>query len=290
MPEPLSVHLVTDPRVVVADGLLDSIQEALPGATVLDGARNFDSRLDAALEGGARSLVVAGDDTSFDEAVAAIMARPDHAQLRLTIAPLRGSDFARTFGLPQDPLRACEHVRSESVYETDVARVTSSAGERYLVRVAGVGFGARMSARETSLPAFLGRGRRFLGFWAGLAGSRPSVVRVSIGSRERFEGEAWDVIVGNCQFFGGLRVSPRSFPGDGSIEVLVRTGSRSEAFRRMPLMFKGEHVPSDEIFEFRGKTVSIGSDREIPVHVDGVPWGTTPVSFEVVPQAFLLSV
>ncbi|MCJ7831825.1 MAG: hypothetical protein MUP92_00050, partial [Actinobacteria bacterium] len=246
--------------------------------------------LQAAFDAGARSLAVAGDDATFDEAVTAIVARPDHAELRLTIIPLRDSDFARTFGLPQDPSKACDHVRSDSVYETDVARVTGPAGERYLARVGGVGFGARMSARELSLPAMLGRGRRFAAFWLALAGSRPAPIRVFVGERNRFEGEAWDVIIGNCQFFGGLRVSPRSFPGDGSIEVLVRTGQRAEAFRKMPLMYSGEHVPSDEIFEFRGKQIRIESDREVPVHIDGVPWGTTPVSFEVIPQAFLLSV
>ena len=286
----MSVHLVCDPRLGATASLVESMREALPDPVILGEARGFLSGLEAALDGSSRSLAVAGDDTSFDQAVAAIMARPDHEQVRLTIIPLRDSDFARTFGLPQEPLRACEHARSESVYEMDVARLTSSAGERFLVRVAGVGFSARMTSQELALPAFLGRGRRFLGFWAGLARSRPSEMRVSVGSRQRFEGEAWDVVVGNCQFFGGLRVSPRSFPGDGSIEILVRTGSRSQAFRKMPLMFSGEHVPSDEIFEFRAKTARVESDRPVPLHVDGVPWGTTPVSFEVVPRAFLLSV
>ena len=286
----MSLHLVSDPRINVPDGLVDAIRKAIPEAVVVAGPQDFRSGLEAALDAGCRSLAVVGDDTSFDEAATAIMARPDHESLRLTIIPLRDSDFARTFGLPQDALRACEHARSDSVYEMDVAKVTSSAGERFLVRVAGIGFSARMTSQELSLPRFLGRGRRFLGFWIGLARSGSRAVRVSVGSRERFEGEAWDVIVGNCQFFGGLRISPRSFPGDGSIELLVRTGSRSLAFRQMPLMFRGEHVPSDEILEFRAKTAKVESDREIPLHVDGVPWGTTPVSFEVVPRAFLLSV
>lgn len=286
----MSLQLVCDPRLNVTGSLVESMREALPDPVVVGEARDFRSGLEAALDSGSRSLAVAGDDASFDEAVATIMTRPDHGQVRLTIIPLRDSDFARTFGLPQEPLRACEHASSDSVYEMDVVKVTASAGERFLVRVAGVGFSARMTSQELSLPSFLGRGRRFLGFWVGLSRSRPRVIRVSVGSRQRFEGEAWDVVVGNCQFFGGLRVSPRSFPGDGSIEILVRTGSRSQAFRKMPLMFSGEHVPSDEIFEFRAKTASVESDRKVPFHIDGVPWGTTPVSFEVVPQAFLLSV
>jgi diacylglycerol kinase family enzyme len=287
----MPIDLIFDTRVPDPEGACDAVRRALPQAIEHPSAGGFGNAFEALLDRGARSLAVVGNDTSFDEAVAALMTRADHAELRLTIIPIEGSDLARTFGLPQDPVRASAHASSDSVYEMDVARVSTSAGDRVLVRVAGVGFSARMAAKERALPVALGRGRRFLAFWLGLAGSRANGVEVFVGDRSRFKEQAWDVTIGNCQFFGGgLRVSPRSFPGDGSIEALVSTGQRSGAFRKMPLMFNGEHVPSDDIFEFRGKTLRIESERREPVHVDGIPWGTTPVSLEVVPKAFLLSV
>lgn len=287
----MPTDLIFDPRVPDPDGACHAVRRALPEAVERPSGDDFTGALRAALDDGARSIVVVGNDTSFDEAVAVISGRSDHTELRLTIVPIEDSDFARTFGLPQDPVRACAHAASGSVYEMDVVRVSNPAGERVLVRVAGVGFSARMAAKERALPRFLGRGRRFLAFWMGLSRSQATGIELFVGGRSRFREPAWDVIIGNCQFFGGgLRVSPRSFPGDGSIEALVRTGQRSEAFRKMPLMFNGEHVPSDGIFEFRGKELRIEADREVPVHIDGVPWGTTPVSFEVIPQALQLSV
>lgn len=287
----MPIDIVFDSRVPDPEGACDAVRRVLPQAIERTPGGDLTGALRSALDAGVRSIAVVGNDTSFDEAAAALVRRPDHAELRLTIVPIEESDFARTFGLPQDPVRACAHIATDSVYEMDVVRAVTSAGERVLVRVAGVGFGARMAAKELAFPRFLGRGGRFIAFWMALARSRATGVELFVGDRSRFDDESWDVIVGNCQFFGGgLRVSPRSFPGDGSIEALVRTGPRSEAFRKLPLMYSGEHVPSDEIFEFRGKELRIEAARDQPVHIDGVPWGTTPASFEVVPKAFLLSV
>ena len=40
-----------------------------------------------------------------------------------------------------------------------------------------------------------------------------------------------EVVVGNCQWSRhGLRVSPRSFPGDGFLDLLIMTGPKSQAF------------------------------------------------------------
>ena len=74
---------------------------------------------------------------------------------------------------------------------------------------------------------------------AGVAGRRAALLRLVVrlpedeGHRRRdrarpartWEGEAWNVVVANAQFTdGGLRLSPRSFPGDGVLDALVFTG------------------------------------------------------------------
>ena len=50
-----------------------------------------------------------------------------------------------------------------------------------------------------------------------------------------YEGPAFNVIVGNAQFTsGGMRLSPRSYPGDGVLDVLVFKGPRSDAYTLLP--------------------------------------------------------
>ena len=101
----------------------------------------------------------------------------------------------------------------------------------------------------------------------------------------------WSVVVGNGQFAdGGMRLSPRSFPGDGVIDGLVFTGPKSDAYRLLPRMFRhGDHVPDPNIHELRAKiSLRVDADRPMPVVADGRRLGTTPVSFQVVPRPILL--
>ena len=90
-------------------------------------------------------------------------------------------------------------------------------------------------------------------------------------------------MVGNCQFeAGGLRLSPRSWPGDGLLDVLVMTGPRSDQFTMLPLMYRGEQVPNPHIVEMKGKVVRVQTERRVPVEADGIVLGTTPASFRIV--------
>jgi diacylglycerol kinase family enzyme len=248
-----------------------------------------------ALEAGSRFLVAIGDDSTVREVVDAMMERDDHPDLMLGVIPTSDCDLMRTFGLPQDPLQACAYLSGAEEYALDIgtAVATGPQGDRVTARfaiIAEVGFGAEVLLRTSNLPSFLGRGRRFLAFWAGLARSRTRIVEVTVGGKV-YEGPAYNLVVGNCQFFGGgLRMSPRSYPGDGILDVLVMTGPRSEAFTQLPKMSRGEHIPSSTISELRGREVRVACKKALPVHADGKVLGTTPASFSLTPKALRLKV
>jgi diacylglycerol kinase (ATP) len=146
-----------------------------------------------------------------------------------------------------------------------------------------------MFDRAGRLPESLGRGRRFLGFWLALRATRPQEIVVGIG-RAEWRGRAWNVVVGNCQFDGGMRVSPRSFPGDGILDVLIHHGPRSEAFTLLPKIHQGEQVPHPHIKEYRGRTVRISAERPLLVEAGGEVLGTTPATFEVLHEVLTLKI
>jgi len=189
----------------------------------------------------------------------------------------------------------CVHLAGEGVYPIDVGRVTCSSdggGERsrYFVNVGEVGLGADAVARAGNRPARAGRGRQFLAFWSALVRAKRASVHVE-AARQTYDGEAYHVVVGNGRFgVGGFRVSPRSFPGDGVLEVLVHHGPRSQAFTSLPKSHRGEQVPSPHIAELRGNRVRVETEPPLRVAVDGRVAGWTPASFEVLPQALLLKV
>jgi diacylglycerol kinase (ATP) len=249
-----------------------------------------------ALAAGDRFIVAVGDDLTVDEVVNGLLddGRPVVAEAVLgVVAAGSGADFPKTFGLPGDSVRAVRHLTGDRTYRIDAVRLKYRAHReqrtRYYAGVAQVGLGASVVGRMARLPRALGPSRRLLGFWLAMAGTRPQdlVVRVN---RAEWEGRAWNVVVGNCQYTGGMRVSPRSFPGDGVLDVLIHHGPRSEAFTLLPRIYQGEQVPHPHIKEYRGRTVQITAERPIPVEADGEVLGTTPASFEVLHEVLALKI
>src|SRR5919106_5415403 len=170
-----------------------------------------------ALASGERFLVAVGDDLTVDRIVNGMLddGRPvsDDAVLGV-VAAGSGADFPKTFGLPGDSVRSVRHLTGEGTYRIDAVRVSFHAdGEqraRHFAGVAQAGLGAAVLARTDRLPRALGRGRRLVAFWLAMAATRPRDMVVTV-NRTEWRGRAWNVVVGNCQFRGGMRVSPRSF-------------------------------------------------------------------------------
>jgi diacylglycerol kinase (ATP) len=285
------------PPVVIADAALVSI-DVSPDVrqALLEQMPDVDIRVTddpgsealAALDEGARFLVAAGDDVTTNLVANAMLDRADHASLILGVLPLADSDLPRTFGLPQDPIAACRHLTGPNIYEMDAVLLETEQQKRWLLQVGEIGFGADMVSRRGRHG---GRLRAFISFWRALA--RSPAVEVTIASERRSRTlRAWNVVLGNCQFFGGgVRISPRSYPGDGVLDVLVMSGSRSRAFTTLPRMSRGEHVPNDEVIEIRGiGALRIDAERPMPVHADGILVGTTPVDVRIEAKALRLKI
>jgi diacylglycerol kinase (ATP) len=240
---------------------------------------------------------VGGDDV-VNAVVDAILRRGGGAPSDAVFGVVAGSapcDFIRTFGLPSEPARACRHLEGDGFFLIDAVRFTCTgpaapARAEHFVNMAEVGLGGAMARRTARLPRSLGRARRFLGFWLSLARFRPTEFRLR-GDRRTWEGRAHNVLVANCQYAGdGYRMSPRSWPSDGYLDVLVMKGPKSDAFTILDKAVLGEHLPHPNIVEYRCRTLFVEADRPLPVQADGLVMGTTPATFEVLPQAVRLKI
>jgi diacylglycerol kinase (ATP) len=250
-----------------------------------------------ALERGERFLVAVGGDGTVQEIVNG-MIDDDHAiaedAVLGVVAAGSGSDFVRTFGLPGDAVRSVRHLAGENLYQLDVIRAEYRDGEgsgtRYVPNIAEVGLGGAVVARAERLPRRAGRARYFLAFWLSVGRYRPCEVTVRV-DRKEFTGRANNVVVANCQFYGGgMKISPRSYPGDGILDAQISTGPKSEAFTLLPKIYRGEHVPHPHIKEMRGRTIAVDAERPLPVEGDGESLGTTPATFTVLPQIVRLKI
>jgi diacylglycerol kinase (ATP) len=252
------------------------------------------------LDDGYRYVAAVGDDATVQDVVngmfrdgRTIVDQPVLAVL----AAGSGCDLIRSFGLPDDVEAASKHLLGDTTYELDVMKVAATGLDgdtviRYAHNVAEVGLHGVATDRASRLPRRLGNARRFLGFWSAYATSGVRTIDVNTDGRAH-PLRAWSVIIGNGQFAdGGLRLSPRSFPGDGVLDTLAFTGRKSDAYRLLPRIFRhGDHVPDPGITELRARlTLRIESDRPLTVVTDGARLGTTPVTFQVVPRQILLKI
>jgi diacylglycerol kinase (ATP) len=305
-------HLVEIERILTDAGLSYRIVRTTHPGHATEAARD-------ALDRGERYLVAAGGDGTVHEVLNGMIAgdRPVAGDAVLgVVAAGSGSDFVRSLGLPGDAVEAARHLAGDGVRLIDVAKVTFMSGTRsgtgsgggsgtgsgggsgsgpaavtrYFANIAEAGLGGAVVGRTLRLPGFLGGAKYFFGFWLTLPGFAPRTVRLDADGQE-FAWRAFNVVVANCRFYGGgMQISPKSDPCDGALEVLVMTGPKSDAFTTLPKVYRGTHLPHRNIAELRASRIRVEADPPLEIEADGEILGTTPATFEVIPQAIRVKV
>jgi diacylglycerol kinase (ATP) len=283
-------HLPEIERTLADAGLAYRVVRTTHPGHATDIARN-------ALDSGERYLVAAGGDGTVHEVLNGMLdggAAVAHDVVLGIVAAGSGCDVVRSLGLPGDAVRASRHLLGDAVRDLDVGKVTFTANgkdvTRYFANIAEAGLGAAVVARTGTLPRSLGALKYFAGFWLTLPGFHPAVVRLDADDSS-FEWRAHNVVVANGQYFGGgMHISPSSQPDDGLLDVLAMVGPKTDAFTMLPKIYKGTHVPHRNIAEARARTVHIGASPPLLIEADGEILGTTPATFEVVPNAIRIKV
>ena len=241
------------------------------------------------LEQGKKFLVAVGGDGTIHEVVNGMVEndRPVNPEAVLgVISAGTGSDFIKTFGLPAAAGVAVAHLDGGESFPIDIGKVTYSEDgrqvTRYFPNIAEVGIGADVVARAQRLPRWLGPTVYLAAFW--LVMRKHKVARVTVDLVDRsYEGPANNIVVANCQFFGGgMKIAPKAAPTDGLLDIQIEHARKREAIAIMPKVFKGEHLPHPDIEEFKRVRCSVTSDRPLLIEADGEVLGHTPASFEVI--------
>jgi diacylglycerol kinase (ATP) len=219
-----------------------------------------------AREGWRRVVAVGGDGTASE--VANGLAHTDTA---LGIVPTgTGCDFIRTAGIPADMERAIAELWSYAPQAYDMGVI----GDRRFLNAAGYGFDAAVAEEANRLKERTRAG----GTWPFLVAVAhvlrryrcPNVrIRMDDGPEE-----AAPALMATCAngraYAGGMRISPRSDPRDGVLElVAVRALRPAQVVALLPSVFVGLHTrhPAVSIRSFH--SLAVTADIEVPVHCDG---------------------
>jgi len=227
---------------------------------------------------GHSTIVAAGGDGTINEVVNGIAG----LDVSLGILPIGTMNIlACELGLPTTQLELCwEIIQGGFIRSIDLAM----ANDQYFVQLAGIGLDA-LAVRETDLNM-----RRTIGpisyiFAAAQIIGRPAP-RLEICFNERETMGGCFVLVGNGRFYGGpLSFFPNAKNDDGLLDVLVfKHQGYLDIIRYLQGVLIGNHADFADIEYRQIHSLSVISDRRVPVEIDGEVSFHTPVHFRVGPS------
>ena len=249
---------------------LGAALEVLHGQTSVEVAETSNpGELDGVLHrAGSRPIVVAGGDGSLHAVVATLYRRNDLAGKVIGLLPLgTGNDFARTIGMPLDPVEAAKALVSGVRRPMDL--IVDELGE-VVVNNVHIGASAVASKRGATWKERLGPfGLGIIGYplGAALASFRPPFLRLHI----EVDGEVVAdmdrhvlmVAVGNgASVGGGTELTPEADPTDGKVDVLISfaTGPAARVGYVLDLVRRRHPERADSTY-LRGKQVSVAGEE-----------------------------
>lgn len=270
----------------------------LSGESLLSERRGHAAELaQRAAEDGAALVVAVGGDGTVNEVVNGLLAvdgaRPELA----VIARGTGTDLVRHFRIPTKLDGAVRTARDGAARPLDAGRVSyrgwdGEEASAYFANAASAGMSGAVAQRANSSSKALGGRASFLyATLAVFARWHASEMDVEVDD-ERRSGLMYDAIVANCRYLGGgMAMTPDAVPDDGLLDVLlIGDITRRDLALTLPKVYRGTHLPHPKAEALRGRRVTVRSDTPVPVELDGEQPGTTPATFEVVPDALRLRV
>ena len=240
-------------------------------------------------------IVAAGGDGTINEVVNGFFEAGERvpSDSRFGVLPTgTGGDFRRTMDFPQDPTEAAAIFRSGRTRRIDAGRVTCTAAGggpvvRHFVNIADAGIGGDVVDRVNNGRRLINGELTFtLAALLTLLRWRNKPMTVEIDGVKR-ELVAQQVVVANCQYFGGgMRVAPRAVPDDGLLDVVIAGDMGAwENLRGLSEIRKGAHLDSGnpKISHSLAKRVEVSSPEFVRVDTDGEQPGLLPAVFEVMP-------
>ena len=226
-------------------------------------------------------VVVAGGDGTLNCTLNAL--RDQLEELTLAIVPLgTGNDFARTVGLPQDPIEAADAIAHRGHERSvDYGRARGGGTERFFLNACMGGFPVEVNeAIDEDTKRRLGP----LAFWVGGAKAVARLPHYRIRINTQAIDEVVAVGVGNGKTAGGgIPVFPEADPADGALEcAAMQVGGVLDGLRLASGIRSGDHASLDNVWTRRTSTVEVDADPVLEFNVDGDLVGlTTPAVFEI---------
>ena len=243
-----------------------------------------------ALDAGCDTIVVVGGDGTIND-VLQTLAAEDKA--RLGLIPMGTANvLARVLDIPRhDPARAAQIAVNGLEQRIDLGHT----GSRWFALVAGIGFDGAVTKAVSR------RVKRRIGEWAYVLAAAKVAMRyprchitLTLDDKGPQEFDAYLVLIANGgQYAGHYRLGPQVSPSDGLLDVFVCThrrplvrGMASDAFA----LVRNRFHTATGVHHFQARSISLSSDKPMPVELDGDPTGHLPLTVQVAPAVLRVRV
>ena len=194
-----------------------------------------------------------------------------------------GSDFIRTFAIPQNIEDAVEHLNNENFYEVDVGVVKNDTNVKYFINVLNIGFLASTVEVSENFPNIFRAFRYPISFWIKIISARAKDMSIS-NEKYEFVGKAFNICVCNAQYFGGgWNISPKSSLQDGLFNIQVFAVTKIKAMQIFFLAKKGLHLKESAVKLKRLSQLNVNSKD--PIEIDGDFFGYGPANIFIKKRA-----
>jgi YegS/Rv2252/BmrU family lipid kinase len=230
-------------------------------------------------------VIIGGGDGTVNAAIAGLLA----THLPVGVIPLgTANNLARTLGIPQSPLAACDVIAQNWTRSIDLGWVNGN----YFLNVAGLGLSAKINH---SVP------KQFKRRW-GVIAYVVTAFRLILKQRRfraeiRCDGEVIQVktlqiTVCNGRFYGsGLTVAADADIDDHRLDLCsLEIEHWWQAFGLIPAVFRGEYATEQGMRLLQGQEIEVFTRKVRPIDTDGEITTQTPATFRVIPGAIAVYV
>lgn len=224
--------------------------------------------------------IVGGGDGTLNNAAAGLV----YSGLPLGVLPLgTANDFARTMGIPPDPVQAAEIIAAGRETAVDLGEVNG----HLFFNVASIGFSAELAAELTE-HAKKRWGTLGYGIVAARILMRSRLFTAYVEHDDTTEKiRTMQVSVGNGRHYGGgMTVEETATAEDGWLDLYsLEVDHWWRLLRLLPSLRKGTQGQWDDVRAFKTTEVTIRTKQPRPVNTDGelVTW--TPAHFRIRPKS-----
>jgi YegS/Rv2252/BmrU family lipid kinase len=204
-----------------------------------------------------------------------------------------GNLLAGNLRIPSHPVRAARSLLEGRLAPLDLGRMERADGTHYFAVACGAGYDARVMAETSIKDKQRWRFAAYVATTLRLMPQLRSATHLITVDGMEYEARAAMVLVANCGEVIPPLVKLRSGISntDGLLDVVVvRADSFTEGVRAIWELLRERgsiagRVDPGYVGYARGRVVTVRTDSEEPVQLDGEPRGTTPFTAEIVPRA-----